>query len=144
MIIILKSDIKVYLETTPFRPTKNNSLFLRPLIFSIEGISLSINKILVKKHLPHHWWNYTFQQQCLKLFHHFLAIFIFIGIFDEKIVNHQVKYLGLMENLRVRRAGFAYRRPYEVFLKRYFKISIGNAIKKYTRRFVLYECKRNI
>ncbi|XP_064613416.1 unconventional myosin-Ic-like [Liolophura sinensis] len=41
------------------------------------------------------------------------------AIFDEKIVNHQVKYLGLMENLRVRRAGFAYRRPYEVFFKRY-------------------------
>ena len=41
------------------------------------------------------------------------------GLFDEKIVFHQVKYLGLMENLRVRRAGFAYRRPYEVFLKRY-------------------------
>ncbi|KAJ8312315.1 hypothetical protein KUTeg_009688 [Tegillarca granosa] len=41
------------------------------------------------------------------------------GVFDEKIVNHQVKYLGLMENLRVRRAGFAYRRPFEVFLKRY-------------------------
>jgi hypothetical protein len=40
------------------------------------------------------------------------------GLFDEKIVLHQVKYLGLMENLRVRRAGFAYRRPYEVFLKR--------------------------
>lgn len=41
------------------------------------------------------------------------------GIFDEDIVRHQIKYLGLMENLRVRRAGFAYRRPYEVFLKRY-------------------------
>ncbi|WAR02585.1 MYO1C-like protein [Mya arenaria] len=41
------------------------------------------------------------------------------GQFDEKIVLHQVKYLGLMENLRVHRAGFAYRRPYEVFLKRY-------------------------
>ncbi|XP_053376054.1 unconventional myosin-Ic-like isoform X2 [Mercenaria mercenaria] len=41
------------------------------------------------------------------------------GQFDERIVHHQVKYLGLMENLRVRRAGFAYRRPYEVFLKRY-------------------------
>lgn len=40
-------------------------------------------------------------------------------LFEEKIVHHQVKYLGLMENLRVRRAGFAYRRPYEVFLKRY-------------------------
>ncbi|XP_030750397.1 unconventional myosin IC isoform X1 [Sitophilus oryzae] len=41
------------------------------------------------------------------------------GIFDEEIVRHQIKYLGLMENLRVRRAGFAYRRTYELFLKRY-------------------------
>jgi len=41
------------------------------------------------------------------------------GIFDDRIVIHQVKYLGLMENLRVRRAGFAYRRPYEMFLQRY-------------------------
>ncbi|XP_022241921.1 unconventional myosin-Ic-like [Limulus polyphemus] len=41
------------------------------------------------------------------------------AVFDDMIVLHQVKYLGLMENLRVRRAGFAYRRPYEVFLKRY-------------------------
>jgi myosin-1 len=40
------------------------------------------------------------------------------GIFDLAVVQHQVKYLGLMENLRVRRAGFAYRRPYEIFLKR--------------------------
>ncbi|XP_076289926.1 unconventional myosin 61F isoform X4 [Lasioglossum baleicum] len=39
--------------------------------------------------------------------------------FNDKIVLHQVKYLGLMENLRVRRAGFAYRRPYEQFLQRY-------------------------
>uniref|UniRef100_A0A8D3CE73 Myosin Ic, paralog b n=1 Tax=Scophthalmus maximus TaxID=52904 RepID=A0A8D3CE73_SCOMX len=39
--------------------------------------------------------------------------------FDEVLVRHQVKYLGLMENLRVRRAGFAYRRRYEVFLQRY-------------------------
>uniref|UniRef100_A0A7N8WN41 Myosin Ic, paralog a n=1 Tax=Mastacembelus armatus TaxID=205130 RepID=A0A7N8WN41_9TELE len=33
--------------------------------------------------------------------------------------KHQVKYLGLMENLRVRRAGFAYRRRFEAFLQRY-------------------------
>nr|CAB3264155.1 unconventional myosin-Ic-like [Phallusia mammillata] len=39
--------------------------------------------------------------------------------FDDNLVRHQVKYLGLMENLRVRRAGFAYRRTYDVFLKRY-------------------------
>lgn len=39
--------------------------------------------------------------------------------FDTEIIRHQVKYLGLMENLRVRRAGFAYRRNYEAFLQRY-------------------------
>lgn len=41
------------------------------------------------------------------------------GQFDDTIVTHQVKYLGLMENLRVRRAGFAYRRLYDLFLQRY-------------------------
>ena len=44
---------------------------------------------------------------------------IITGQFDEALIRHQVKYLGLMEHLRVRRAGFAYRRKYEVFLKRY-------------------------
>jgi myosin-1 len=39
--------------------------------------------------------------------------------FDETVVRHQVKYLGLMENLRVRRAGFCYRRVFEIFLQRY-------------------------
>ena len=34
-------------------------------------------------------------------------------------VGHQVKYLGLMENVRVRRAGFAYRRIFAKFLQRY-------------------------
>ncbi|XP_054706177.1 unconventional myosin-Ic-like [Uloborus diversus] len=41
------------------------------------------------------------------------------GFFDKNIVSHQVKYLGLMENVRVRRAGFAYKKKYEEFLKRY-------------------------
>ncbi|XP_065197006.1 unconventional myosin-Ic-like isoform X2 [Sycon ciliatum] len=40
-------------------------------------------------------------------------------IFDDELVHHQVKYLGLMENLRVRRAGFAYRRDYNYFYQRY-------------------------
>lgn len=39
--------------------------------------------------------------------------------FVDEVVHHQVTYLGLMENLRVRRAGFAYRRKYELFLNRY-------------------------
>nr|WEL12766.1 myosin class I B [Halisarca dujardinii] len=41
------------------------------------------------------------------------------GIFDDNIITHQVKYLGLMENLRVRRAGFCYRRSLTFFLERY-------------------------
>uniref|UniRef100_A0A8C5LD83 Myosin 1H n=1 Tax=Jaculus jaculus TaxID=51337 RepID=A0A8C5LD83_JACJA len=39
--------------------------------------------------------------------------------FDDFLIRHQIKYLGLMEHLRVRRAGFAYRRKYEHFLQRH-------------------------
>ncbi|XP_059846968.1 unconventional myosin-If-like isoform X1 [Hypanus sabinus] len=38
---------------------------------------------------------------------------------EENRVKHQVEYLGLKENIRVRRAGFAYRRPFPKFLQRY-------------------------
>lgn len=38
---------------------------------------------------------------------------------DEQLCHHQVAYLGLMENLRVRRAGYCNRQPYAVFLDRY-------------------------
>ena len=37
---------------------------------------------------------------------------------EAKRCKHQVEYLGLKENIRVRRAGFAYRRPFEKFMKR--------------------------
>jgi len=37
---------------------------------------------------------------------------------EELRVKHQVEYLGLKENIRVRRAGFAYRRPFNKFLHR--------------------------
>ncbi|EEB13134.1 myosin Ie, putative [Pediculus humanus corporis] len=37
----------------------------------------------------------------------------------ESSVRHQVEYLGLKENIRVRRAGFAYRRLFQKFLFRY-------------------------
>uniref|UniRef100_A0AAY4EJV8 Unconventional myosin-Ib n=1 Tax=Denticeps clupeoides TaxID=299321 RepID=A0AAY4EJV8_9TELE len=40
-------------------------------------------------------------------------------IFTESLVCHQVRYLGLMENVRVRRAGYAFRQPYEPCLERY-------------------------
>lgn len=38
---------------------------------------------------------------------------------DDQMVKHQVEYLGLKENIRVKRAGFAYRRPFQKFLQRY-------------------------
>ncbi|KAJ3600036.1 hypothetical protein NHX12_033988 [Muraenolepis orangiensis] len=38
---------------------------------------------------------------------------------EESRVKHQVEYLGLRENIRVRRAGFAYRRVFPKFLQRY-------------------------
>ncbi|XP_058800038.1 unconventional myosin ID [Phymastichus coffea] len=44
-------------------------------------------------------------------------------VFDEERVTHQVRYLGLVENILVRRAGFAYRQRYDKFLKRYKMIS---------------------
>jgi len=43
---------------------------------------------------------------------------------DEKRVAHQVQYLGLLENVRVRRAGFCYRAEYQRFLNRYKKLNI--------------------
>ncbi|XP_065813712.1 myosin IEb [Labrus bergylta] len=38
---------------------------------------------------------------------------------EETRVKHQVEYLGLRENIRVRRAGYAYRRVFNKFLQRY-------------------------
>lgn len=45
------------------------------------------------------------------------------NIWDEQLVRHQVAYLGLVENVRVRRAGFASRQRYDRFLKRYKMLS---------------------
>uniref|UniRef100_A0A8C8JDH1 Myosin IG n=1 Tax=Oncorhynchus tshawytscha TaxID=74940 RepID=A0A8C8JDH1_ONCTS len=41
------------------------------------------------------------------------------ALFDDARCQHQVAYLGLLENVRVRRAGFAYRQAYTRFLQRY-------------------------
>lgn len=43
--------------------------------------------------------------------------------YDEKQVLHQVKYLGLKENVRIRRAGFAYRTTFEKFAERFYLLS---------------------
>lgn len=38
-------------------------------------------------------------------------------------VLHQVKYLGLQENVRIRRAGFAYRQTFDKFVERFYLLS---------------------
>eukprot|EP01111_Echinosteliopsis_oligospora_P014912 TRINITY_DN5735_c1_g1_i3.p1 TRINITY_DN5735_c1_g1~~TRINITY_DN5735_c1_g1_i3.p1 ORF type:complete len:1071 (+),score=360.39 TRINITY_DN5735_c1_g1_i3:181-3393(+) len=43
--------------------------------------------------------------------------------FEDKRVRHQVQYLGLLENVRVRRAGFCYRGAFDRFIHRYKKLS---------------------
>ncbi|EDS45493.1 myosin i [Culex quinquefasciatus] len=45
------------------------------------------------------------------------------SVFDDVRVEHQVRYLGLLENVRVRRAGFVHRQRYDKFLLRYKMIS---------------------
>jgi len=39
------------------------------------------------------------------------------------LCTHQIKYLGLLENIRVRRAGFCYRQTFEKFLFRFYLLS---------------------
>ena len=41
------------------------------------------------------------------------------GVFDLDRVTHQVRYLGLLENVKVRRAGFAYRVDFFRFIRRF-------------------------
>ncbi|ODQ63946.1 myosin-1 [Nadsonia fulvescens var. elongata DSM 6958] len=43
--------------------------------------------------------------------------------YDSKAVLHQVKYLGLQENVRIRRAGFAYRQTFDKFVERFYLLS---------------------
>jgi len=45
------------------------------------------------------------------------------SLLDKQRVEHQVAYLGLLENVRVRRAGFAHRTTYERFVQRYKMLS---------------------
>ncbi|EPQ60451.1 myosin-1 [Gloeophyllum trabeum ATCC 11539] len=43
--------------------------------------------------------------------------------YDSKAILHQIKYLGLQENIRVRRAGFAYRNTFEKMVERFYLLS---------------------
>ncbi|NXW58004.1 MYO1A protein, partial [Eurystomus gularis] len=44
-------------------------------------------------------------------------------VFTPELVLAQIRYLGLMENVRVRRAGYAFRQLYDSFLERYKMLS---------------------
>nr|CAD7586434.1 unnamed protein product [Timema genevievae] len=44
-------------------------------------------------------------------------------IFEMALVQHQVRYLGLLETVRIRRSGFCYRLQYQLFLSRYKMLS---------------------
>lgn len=43
--------------------------------------------------------------------------------YDNSACTHQVKYLGLQENVRVRRAGFAYRNTFDRVVQRFYLLS---------------------
>lgn len=43
--------------------------------------------------------------------------------YDDKAILHQIKYLGLQENIRVRRAGFAYRADFQKMVERFYLLS---------------------
>ena len=43
--------------------------------------------------------------------------------YDNTAILHQIKYLGLQENIRVRRAGFAARQAFEKFIERFYLLS---------------------
>lgn len=43
--------------------------------------------------------------------------------YNQPNVMHQIKYLGLQENVRIRRAGFAYRQTYDKFVERFYLLS---------------------
>lgn len=45
--------------------------------------------------------------------------------YDTKAILHQIKYLGLQENIRVRRAGFAYRNTFEKMVERCVPPAVG-------------------
>jgi myosin I len=43
--------------------------------------------------------------------------------YNSSMVLHQIKYLGLQENVRIRRAGFAYRQTFDKFVERFCLLS---------------------
>ena len=56
------------------------------------------------------------------------------GTYNVKRVEHQVKYLGLLENVKVKRAGFSFRQTYPDFVRRY-KMLGGDATWPTSERY---------
>ncbi|CAM9656497.1 unnamed protein product [Ectocarpus sp. 12 AP-2014] len=54
---------------------------------------------------------------------------------DETMLTHQVTYLGLRENVKVRRQGYAYRMPFEHFVRRYGFLSESTWPDRVTKKF---------
>jgi myosin-1 len=52
------------------------------------------------------------------------------GEWDATLCLHQVRYLGLLENLRVRRAGYCHRQLYPAFVTRYKVCGLARAVAR--------------
>ena len=57
------------------------------------------------------------------------------GQFTTQRVEHQIQYLGLVENIKVRRAGFAYRQEFFRFTERFKLLSSKTWPRQWTVRF---------
>ena len=65
------------------------------------------------------------------------VLILFCFSFDAPLVRHQVAYLGLFENIRVRRAGFAYRQEYKQALDRW---DINGIYWYYCNSYLMFVC----
>lgn len=71
------------------------------------------------------------QQYIIRYYYFHIKI---LDNFDEEVISQQVKYMGLVEILRIRKAGFAYRGQFEIFLNRY-KCLCPDTWPDWTRRY---------
>eukprot|EP00041_Stephanoeca_diplocostata_P038229 m.1488088 g.1488088 ORF g.1488088 m.1488088 type:complete len:1281 (+) comp25186_c0_seq5:350-4192(+) len=67
-------------------------------------------------------------------------------VYESDLVLHQIKYLGLLENVRVRRAGYAFRMEYSSFVDRYKMCGnvtwpVWKGVPRDGAKFILTACK---
>ena len=107
--LVRSSKDKLISEVIPQLPLDSNK---RPLTSGTK-FKNSLNTLLesLNKCSPHY-------VRCIKSNEKKQALVI-----DEERVRHQIRYLGLLENVRVRRAGFCNRQEYPRFLSRYKMIT---------------------